>query len=115
MFLLQALAIMTSDQVVWLFRTMERLDKLNCPSFRADNDTRLTVKPLARLLERFIYCASLNLLSEVAASIDPNLINVGFRQVESTLLLKFNLLAKSALSNKKMFVQLCQSVGIHFN
>lgn len=106
--------MMTADQVISLFEAMKKLQVLHCPSFRADNNTRRSVAPLTRHLQRFIFCASLAELDRVAVSVDSTLVNAGFGRVRATLRAKFQSLAAASLSNKKVFLRVCQDVGINF-
>ena len=106
--------MMTADQVISLFEAMKKLQVLHCPSFRADNNTRRSVLPLTRHLQRFIFCASLAELDRVAVSVDHTLVNAGFGRVRATLRAKFQSLAVASLSNKKVFLRVCQDVGINF-
>lgn len=104
---------MSMEQAVWLFSTLDTLERQQTPCYRAGHNTRRTLAPLEEHLRRFIYGSSLEILRAASVAIDPSLLHAGFNRVHQTLLYRFKSLSKSALRDKKILVYVCTSVGMN--
>ena len=104
---------MSVEQVVWLFSTLDELERKQTPCHRAGHNTRRTLAPLEEHLRLFIYGSSLENLRAASAAIDPALLHAGFHRVQQTLMYRFKAISKSALRDKKVLVYVCTSVGMN--